>query len=91
MAYIECKSCNFKEEANKAFFLKVLGATFVGGGFWAWVTFFFAGTGFALVICVAIVTGGVAILAFSDEITQWVSERYDCPECGQRHWRLVKD
>ncbi|HDY7911382.1 TPA: hypothetical protein RQK42_000506 [Vibrio vulnificus] len=91
MAYIECKSCNFKEEANKAFFLKVLGASFVGGGFWAWVTFFFAGTGFALAICIAIVTGGVALLAFSDEITQWVSERYDCPKCGKRHWQLVKD
>ncbi|WP_166172125.1 hypothetical protein, partial [Acinetobacter sp. SA01] len=73
MAYIKCKCCGYKEEANKTFFLKVMGASFVGGGFWAWVSFFFAGTGFAFAICVAIVTGGVALLAFSDQITKWVA------------------
>lgn len=91
MAYIECKGCRHREEANKTFFLKVLGGSFVGGGFWAWVTYFFAGTGFAFAICVAIVTGGVALLAFSDEITKWLSDMYDCPSCGNRTWRLVKD
>ena len=90
MANIECKSCSFTEEANKTFFLKVIGGSFVGGGFWAWVTYFFAGTGFAFVICVAIVTGGVGLLAFSDEITKWLAERHDCPSCGSRKWRLVK-
>ena len=78
MANIECKSCSFTEEANKTFFLKVIGGSFVGGGFWAWV------------ICVAIVTGGVGLLAFSDEITKWLAERHDCPSCGSRKWRLVK-
>jgi len=91
MVHIECKNCSFREEANKTFFLKVLGASFVGGGFWAWVAYFFAGTGFAFAICVAIVTGGVALLAFSDEITQWLSERYDCPSCNKRAWKLVKE
>ncbi|RXJ78061.1 hypothetical protein CRV03_03570 [Arcobacter sp. F155] len=91
MAYIECKKCGFREKANKSFFLKVLGGGFVGSGFWAWVTYFFAGTGFAFTICVAIVTGGVALLAFSDEITQWLSERYSCPDCNDRDWRLVKE
>ncbi|WP_205533544.1 hypothetical protein [Pectobacterium brasiliense] len=41
MAYVECGKCGFKEEANKTFFLKALGGSFVGGGFWAWVTYFF--------------------------------------------------
>jgi len=90
MAHVECKKCGYTEEANKTFFLKVMGGGFVGGGFWAWVTYFFAGTGFAFVICVAIVTGGVALLAFSDEITKWIAERYDCPSCHKRDWRLVK-
>lgn len=90
MAYVECRKCSKREEANKTFFLKVLGGSFVGGGFWAWVAYFFAGTGFAFVICVAIVTGGVALLAFSDEITKWLAERYPCPDCGCSKWRLVK-
>ena len=40
MAHVECKKCGFKEEANKTFFLKILGGGFVGGGFWAWVAYF---------------------------------------------------
>jgi hypothetical protein len=90
MAHVECKNCGYKEEANKTFFLKVMGVSFVGGGFWAWVSFFFAGTGFAFAICVAIVTGGVALLAFSDQITKWVAERYACPSCKRKDWKLVK-
>ena len=43
MAYVKCKCCGYKEEANKTFFLKVMGGSFVGGGFTAWVTYFFAG------------------------------------------------
>lgn len=91
MAYVECKCCGFKEEANKTFFLKVIGGVAVGGGYWAWIAYLFAGTGFAFVICVAIMTGGVALLAFSDEITKWLAERYDCPTCKERRWKLVKD
>ncbi|MCH7382096.1 MULTISPECIES: hypothetical protein [Acinetobacter] len=90
MAHIKCEKCSYKEEANKTFFLKVMGTAFVGGGFWAWVSFFFAGTGFAFAICVAIVTGGVALLAFSDQITKWVSEKYSCPKCKSRNWKLIK-
>lgn len=91
MAYVECKKCGYKEKANKHFFLKVLGGSFVGGGFWAWVTYLFAGTGLAFAICIAIVTGGVGLMMFSDEITQWLAERYNCPDCGKRNWRLVKE
>ncbi|HDX8903686.1 TPA: hypothetical protein RQN97_001652 [Klebsiella michiganensis] len=90
MATLECKKCGFTEEANKTLFLKIMGGSFVGGGFWAWVTYFFAGTGFAFAICVAIVTGGVALLAFSDQITKWVAEKYECPSCGCQKWKLVK-
>lgn len=42
----------------------MLGDSFVGGGFWAWVTLFFEGTGFAFAICVAIVTGVLHCLPF---------------------------
>lgn len=91
MRYVECVACGYKEEVNKQFFLKVLGGTFVGGGFWAWVSYLFAGTGLARPICIAIVASGVGLLIFSDEITQWLAERYDCPDCGKNTWRLVKE
>lgn len=89
--YIKCKNCGYKEVLNKQFFLKIIGGAVTGFGFWAWVSFLFAGTGFALAICVAIVAGGVALAAFSNEIVQWVSERYDCPNCGRQDWMMVKE
>ena len=87
---IKCSACGYKETLNKRFFVKILGGAVSGFGFWAWVAYFFAGTGLALPICVALVTGGVAIAAFSDEIAEWVSSRYDCPNCGSRDWIVRK-
>ncbi len=83
---IECNKCGHTETINKHFFVKVLGGGMAGFGFWAWVTFIFAGTGFALAICIAIVTGGVAIAAFSNEITEWACKRFACPTCGRKVW-----
>lgn len=89
--YIKCKHCGYKETLNKRFFVKVIGGTVSGFGFWAWVTYLFAGTGFALAICIAIVAGGIAIAAFSDEIAEWISERYECPQCKSKNWHVVKN
>ncbi|MDR2870357.1 MAG: hypothetical protein LBV04_07905 [Deferribacteraceae bacterium] len=41
---------------------KVIGLALFIGGFIAWKTYFFAGTGFAFLICVAMVVAGVYIL-----------------------------
>ena len=62
--YIKCNCCYYKETLNKRFFVKILGGAVSGFGFYSWVAYLFAGTGFALAICVAIVTGGVAMAAF---------------------------
>lgn len=70
MAYLKCKSCRHKEETSLKFFVRVIGAVLPARGAVAWTTYLFAGTGFALPICVAIITGGVAILAFQDEIVE---------------------
>ncbi len=88
---IWCNSCGYSEETNKELFVKIIGAAMPVGGFWAWVTFFFAGSGFALPICIAIVTGGVGILVYKDQIVKWVSNRYNCPKCNAKSWELIKD
>ena len=74
--YIKCKKCGHREEVKKELFVKIIGGAMPIGGFWAWVTYFFAGTGFALAICSAMVVGGVALLVFKDEIVEFLSERY---------------
>ncbi|UOS69902.1 hypothetical protein [Helicobacter pylori] len=70
MAYLKCKSCRHKEETSLKFFVRVIGAVLPARGVVAWTTYLFVGTGFALPICVAIITGGVAILTFQDEIIE---------------------
>ncbi|WP_240446187.1 hypothetical protein [Helicobacter pylori] len=52
------------------FFVRVIGAVLPARGAVAWTTYLFVGTGFALPICAAIITGGVAILTFQDEIIE---------------------
>lgn len=87
--YIKCKYCCHKETLDKRFILKAMGGAFAGGGFWAWVTYFFAGTGLAMPICIALVLGGAGLAAFSDEIAIWVSKKYDCPKCSKRDWEVT--
>lgn len=89
-SYLKCTHCGYTEKLTKSTFVKVIGGAVSGGGFWAWVTYLFAGTGFAMAICIAIVTGGVAIAAYSDEIAQWFSKKYPCPSCGSRYWHVTK-
>lgn len=83
---LKCKKCGHAETVNKRFFLKVIGVALSGGGFWAWVAYIFAGTGFALPICIAIVLGGAGLAAFSDEIAMWASKKFPCPKCGTKDW-----
>lgn len=82
-----CTKCGHTETVNKRFFLKVIGGSVAGFGFWAWVAYLFAGTGLAMPICIAIVAGGVGLAAFSNEIAQWVSKKFPCPKCGNKKWK----
>ena len=85
---IKCTNCGYIEKTDKDFFVKLIGGAMPVGGFWAWTTYLFAGTGFAMAIVVAIIGGGVAMLIFKDEIVEWIINKdYKCPECGKVKWQ----
>ncbi len=84
---INCLNCGHSEKTTVELFVKIIGGAMPIGGFWAWSTYLFAGTGFALPIVFAIITGGTTILIFKDKIVQWVINRgYKCPKCGAVKW-----
>ena len=86
-ANIKCRKCGHSEETTVELIVKIIGGAMPLGGFWAWVTYLLAGTGFALPIVIALITGGVGILVFKDEIVQWIVNRgYKCPKCGAVDW-----
>ncbi|WP_254463302.1 hypothetical protein [Photobacterium ganghwense] len=73
-----------------SFFVKVIGGALPVGGYFAWVTYFFAGTGFAMPIVIAMIAGGSALLAFQNEIITWICEKgYACPKCSKQRWEAV--
>ncbi len=85
---IKCTNCGYTEKTDKDFFVKLIGGAMPVGGFWAWTTYLFAGTGFAMAIVVAIIGGGVAMLIFKDEIVEWIiNEDYKCQKCGEVKWK----
>ena len=89
---IECKKCGNQQEVNAKFIVTLIGAAMPIGGFWAQVTFFFAGTGLALPICIALVVGGSAMLAFKDQITNFIIKQgYKCPKCGCEEWKPLDE
>lgn len=84
---IQCMNCEQTETVNKDFFLKLFGASMAGMGFYAWLKYIFAGTGCALLICVAMMSGGIAILAFKEEIMEVIfNQKYKCSKCGSKKW-----
>ena len=87
--FIKCE-CGYEEEFNKSLIAKIIGTAMVGAGFWSQTAYIFAGTGFALEICVAIVVGGLGVMAYADTISKWISDRYTCPICGRKNWSMVK-
>jgi len=89
---IKCTNCGHTEKTDKDFFVKLIGGAMPDGGFWAWTTYLFAGTGFAMAIVVAIIGGGVAMLMFKDEIVEWIINKdYKCPKCSKVEWKAVTD
>ena len=89
---IKCQNCGFTESTNKELIVKVLGAAMPTFGFFAWTSFLFAGTGFAMAICIAIIAGGPALLMYKDEIVKWLASKgYKCPKCGHEDWVGVSD
>lgn len=86
---IRCKCCGHTEEFNKGLLVKIAGGVSVGLGGWAWVTYFFAGTGMALPLCIAIITGGVAMTAYADKIAKALSHKYQCPKCNNNDWDVL--
>jgi zinc transporter ZupT len=84
---IRCNGCGYSEKATVELFVNIIGGALPIGGFWAWVTYFLAGTELALPIVIAMIAGGTAILVFKDDIVQWiVNAGYACPSCGVVNW-----
>lgn len=89
---IKCHDCGYLEEVNIDLFVKLIAVAMPAGGFWAWTTFLFAGTGLAMPIVIAIMSGGVAMLVFKDKIVEWIiSKGYLCPDCGGAKWDTTTD
>ena len=88
---IKCKKCGHTEKTSRRFWVNLIGGAMPFGGFWAWTAFIFAGTGFALPIVIAIMAGGIGMLKYSDEITKWISDKYECEKCGEKSWDLVEN
>ena len=87
---IKCGDCGHIESTSLKFFLRVIGGALPVGGYWAWVTYFFAGTGFAMPIVIAMIAGGSALLMFQKEIVEWLTNKgYVCTKCGASNWDTV--
>lgn len=89
---IKCAKCGHIEEVNKELIASVIGGSVSAFGFWAWTSYLFAGTGMALAICSAIIIGGPALYAYSNEIIQWLIQKgYKCKNCNSQNWIILKE
>ena len=90
MSHIKCKICDFEKKAKSKALIKIAGIALIIFGFWAWISFLFAGSGEAFLICVAIMGVGVILLTFTDFIQKWYSTKNECPKCEKKEWDFIK-
>ncbi len=90
MSYIKCKVCDFEKKAKSKVLVKIVGIALIAFGFWAWISYLFAGSGAALIICAAIIGAGVILLTFTDPIHKWYSKKDECPHCGMKEWNFIE-
>ena len=98
----KCTNCGHTLIVSTDLIKKIIGGGLATYGAVGWVTYSFAGLlgfyGGALVIAVALLAGGGAVLASKDskaiiavgkKITDFLNERrYECPTCGQSSWEF---
>ena len=85
---LKCAHCGYIEETTMDLFIKIIGSAMPIGGYFAWVTYFFAGTGFAMPIVIAIIGGGTGLLVFKEEIIKWlINKGHKCPKCASTDWK----
>lgn len=85
MSYLRCNSCgNFEEiPANK---YKAIGIGVSCFGIFGWFSFFFAGSGHALLISCVIVIAGIICFNSAKKIgIHFISEER-CPSCHKKDW-----
>jgi hypothetical protein len=84
---INRRNCNHSEKTSIELIVKIIGSTLPVGGFGVLVTFLLAGTGLALPIVVAMITGGTAMLVYKEKIVKWISNKgFKCSKCGAVDW-----
>lgn len=86
---LECSKCGYEKSRNTVIY-KVIGVALIALGFFAWKSYFFAGTGSALLICIGIMGGGVLILFFSNEIEKIFAINSECPSCQKSSWNEME-
>lgn len=84
---IRCQKCGYMEETKLDWVVALIGVAMPLGGFWAWTTYFFAGTGFAKQIVIALIAGGAGILLFKKKLVEWIiMRRHTCSDLEAIDW-----
>lgn len=78
------------KKAKSKLLIKAIGVALIAFGFWAWISYTFAGSGAALIICSGIIGVGIIPLIFTDQIQKFNSTKEDCPKCGKKEWNFIK-
>ncbi|UNM97203.1 hypothetical protein MMG00_04960 [Ignatzschineria rhizosphaerae] len=91
MSLIKCKICDFEKKAKNKLLIKMIGIALIAFGFWAWISYLFAGSGAAFIICVSIMGLGTIFLCFTDQIHRYNSTKENCPKCGKKEWDFIKE
>jgi hypothetical protein len=86
--FIKCKNCGHEEQITSGALRKFfIGSGVAAGGKAAYATYFFAGSGIATPLCIALGIGGIG-LALLPGLRNLLAKLKPCPECGFKDWEV---
>ena len=99
----KCIECGYNLQVSTDLIKKIIGGGLIAGAGYGWVTYAFAGllgfSGGAMLIAIALLAGGGAVLASKDsntiiavgrKITDFLNDKkYECPKCAKSRWAFA--
>lgn len=85
MASLRCAHCGYVKSLPMVK-TRLTGLGLAAFGVFGWVSFLFAGSGHAFLICCMIFLSGIFILICPSGVARAVSESQECPRCGMKGW-----